>query len=203
MKKLVVTVLLAAAIILTSPTSVRAQEVVYVTDLLRLGMHRARDTSDTPFRNLVSGTELTILERVPNYARVRTPDGEEGWVRSAFLVTEKPARLRVAELTAALEEARAELAVARSARLDVEKSTGRMNEELSRKIAAAEAIQQEFTRLQNDNEAMAVLVERYRGALPLPWVAGALVVVFAGGLLTGIWWVDRSIRRRFGGHRIY
>lgn len=198
------TALCVATAVLVAASPVRAQEVVYVTDILRLGIHRAPDTSDAPFRNLVSGTELTVLERVqPNYARVRTPDGEEGWVRAAFLVSEKPAQLRVAELTEALDEARAALAATEAARLESEASTGRMNEELSRKIAAADAVQNEFARLKSENERYETLVARYRGALPILWVAGALVVTFAGGLLLGMWWLDRSIRRRFGGHRIY
>jgi SH3 domain protein len=180
-----------------------AEEVAYVTDILQLGIHRAQDTSDRAFRNLVSGTELTVLERVPNYAKVRTPDGEEGWVRSAYLVAEKPAQLRLAELTAELDTVREALAAAEAAQIEAETSTSRLNAELSEKIAAADGIQDEFAQLQSENEMLESLVARYRGALPVPWVIGALVVVFAGGFLTGWWWLDRSIRRRFGGHRIY
>src|SRR3970282_48196 len=76
---------------------VAAAETAYVTDILRLGLHRAEDTSDRPFDNLVSGTELEVLERVPNFARVRTAAGQEGWVKSAYLVGEKPAQARIAE----------------------------------------------------------------------------------------------------------
>jgi len=174
-----------------------------VTDILRLGIHSAQDTSDQAFRNLVSGTELTVLERIPNYARVRTPDGEEGWVRSAFLVTEKPAQLRLAELTAELQATQTQLVAADAARLEARSSTSQINEELSQKVAAVDAVQDEFNRLQTENATFAGLVERYRGSLPIPWVIGALVVVFAAGVLAGTWWLDRSIRRRFGGHRIY
>ena len=60
-----------------------AQDTFYITDILQLGLHRAEDTSDSPFRNLVSGTEVTVIERIPNFARVRTADGDEGWVDQA------------------------------------------------------------------------------------------------------------------------
>ena len=52
-----------------------------------------------------------------NYANVRLPDGTEGWVKAAYLVEEKPAKLVVAEtiaerdaLAAELEQARASFA---------------------------------------------------------------------------------------------
>jgi hypothetical protein len=194
------TLLVVAAL---AASSAWAQETAYVTDILRLGIHRARDTSDRPFRNLVSGTELNVLERVTNYARVRTPDGAEGWVRSAYIVSEKPAQARLAELTAELEAVRAQLAAAEAARVEAQTSTERLNQELKTKIAAADAVQDRLLRLEEDNATYSALVDRYRGAVPLPWTIGALVVFFTGGVLTGTWWLDRTIRRRFGGHRIY
>ena len=74
---------------------VAAAETAYVTDSLRLGLHAAPDTSDRPFENLVSGTAVEVLERNPNYARVRLADGREGWVKATFLVDAKPAAARV------------------------------------------------------------------------------------------------------------
>src|SRR5688572_33450550 len=73
-------------------------ETAYVTDVLRLGIHATADTSDRAFENLVSGTAVEVLERNPNYARVRLADGREGWVKATFLVAEKPAAARVLEL---------------------------------------------------------------------------------------------------------
>ena len=48
-------------------------ETAYVTDQLRLGLHRAEDTSDRSFRTLESGQELDILSQNRNYAQVRLP----------------------------------------------------------------------------------------------------------------------------------
>lgn len=193
---------LIAALVLAAPVA-GAEDVAYVTDILRLGIYEAQDTSGRPFQNLVSGTALTVLERVPNYARVRTPDGREGWVRSAFIVTEKPAQLRLAEMTAELESMQARIDAAETARNETEASVRQMTEELSAKISAADAVQDRLARLEQENSSYASMVERYRGSVPIAWAIGALVVVFAAGALAGTWWLDRSIRRRFGGHRIY
>ena len=38
-------------------------ETAYITDNLRLGLHRAADTGDRAFRTLESGQELEIISR--------------------------------------------------------------------------------------------------------------------------------------------
>lgn len=180
-----------------------AQETAYVTDMLQLGLHRAEDTSDSPFRNLASGTALTVLEREPNYARVRTSDGAEGWVRSAFLVSEKPAMLRVAEVEATAAELERELEAAIAERDSAEDEAEGIVASAELELAAAEVSRDTLARLQRENSEYEARLERYRGAIPWPWVVAALVVVLAAGFLGGWWWLDASIRRRYGGFRVY
>jgi SH3 domain protein len=180
-----------------------AQETLYITDILQLGLHRAEDTSDSPFDNLISGTAVTVLERRPNFARVRTADGAEGWVKSAFLVSEKPAQLRVAEV----EQRSAELERALEEAIALRDTAGAEAAELIAtarlELAAAEAARDTLARLQIENAQYEERLALYRGALPWPWVAGALVVVLGAGFVAGWWWLDASIRRRYGGFRVY
>lgn len=180
-----------------------AQESFYITDILQLGLHRAEDTSDQPFRNLVSGTEVTVLERVPNFARVRTADGEEGWVKSAFLVSEKPARFRVAEAEARSAELEAELAQMKEARDSAESEAAAIVASAERELAAVDQSRDTLATLRQENEAYESRMELYRGAIPWPWVAGAIVVALVAGFVGGWWWLDASIRRRHGGFRLY
>ncbi len=178
-------------------------ETVYVTDSLRLGLHEASDTSDQPFKNLVSGEALEILERNTNYAHVRTQDGEEGWVKAAYLVELKPASARVLELETQLAELGSELAAAKAAQRDAEGELARLTAEVSSTTGSAEAIQDTLVRLQRENRSYEERLETYRGSLPLVWVGAALVVVLVAGFLAGLWWLDALIRRRHGGFRIY
>ena len=78
-------------------------ETAYVTDTLRLGLHQAADTSDRPFRNLESGQVMEVLSRTQYYANIQLPDGTRGYVKAGFLVSEKPAKLVVAETQAEIE----------------------------------------------------------------------------------------------------
>jgi SH3 domain protein len=177
-------------------------ERMYVTDSLRLGLFLSEDTSDKPLANLVSGAEVDVLERDASLARVRTAAGQEGWVKASFLVSGKPAQLRVAELEAQLAGLRSEAAESRVARAPDEA------QEHTTKPAVAskdpnDAMHEALGRLKRENEAYEARLESYRGSLPTPWVAAALVVALVGGFASGLWWLDALIRRRHGGFRIY
>lgn len=195
--------LLAFGLMALAASAAGAQETRYITDILQLGLHRAQDTSDSPFQNLVSGTEVSVLERVPNFARVRTPDGQEGWVKSAFLVSEKPAQLRVAEVENRSAELERALAEAIAARDSAGADAAALIASAELELAAAEASRDTLARLQLEKSAFEAQIERYRGALPWPWVAGAVLVALAGGFVAGWWWLDALMRRRTGGFRLY
>lgn len=189
-------------VLASSPLAGRA-ETAYVTDILRLGIHHTQDTSDRPFDNLVSGTELEILDRVPNYAHVRTKAGDEGWVKSAYLVAEKPAQLRVAEVEAELARLKGQIADAVSAQSAAEQNAEQLSRQLASSTSSTDAIQDTLARLKQENDSYQAQLELYRGALPLPWVAAALLVALVAGFVGGLWWLDAAIRRRHGGFRVY
>lgn len=178
-------------------------ETVYVTDILRLGIHQAADTSDRPFETLVSGEPLEMLERTTNFARVRTAEGREGWVKSAYLVEEKPAQARVQELETELSALRAEAGQARAARAAAEQEAHRLGARAAADTSSAEAIKDTLARLQSENERYEARLESYRGSLPLAWVLAALLVAGGAGFAAGLWWLDALIRRRHGGFRVY
>ena len=96
-----------------APSAVHA-ETAYVTDNLRLGLHQAADTSDRAFRTLESGQTVEILSRDRNYAQVRLPDGVQGYLKAAYLVFEKPAKLIVTETQAENEKLNKELQAVRT-----------------------------------------------------------------------------------------
>lgn len=178
-------------------------ETAYVTDNLRLGLHQSEDTSDRAFRMLDSGQPLEILYRAGNYANVQLPDGMQGFVKAAYLVTEKPAKLILAETIAERDALREELDATRESLAEPAAAIAALEserDELSSRLASA---QSQLASLEQQNESLGGLQERYRGSLPLSWVAVALGVVLIAGFLLGTWWVDHRIRKRHGGIRIY
>ena len=154
------------------PLSVAAQ-TVYVTDNLRLGLHEAEDTSGRPFRMLESGQEMEILSRDRNYANVRLPDATEGWVKNAYLVEEKPAKLIVAEITAERDALIAELNTTRESFAAPAATIDALRAELAQAESRIGEAQSRIEELQTENQGYAGLKEQYRGSLPLSWVAAA------------------------------
>ncbi len=63
--------------------------------------------------------------------------------------------------------------------------------------------QSEISSLQTQNASISGLEQRYKGSLPVTWVAAATGVCLLVGFLVGIWWVDMRMRKRHGGIRIY
>lgn len=180
-----------------------AAETAYVTDNLRLGLHAAEDTSDRAFRFLESGQAMEILVRDRNYANVRLPDGAEGWVKAAYLVDEKPAKLIVAETMAERDALAAELDQARESFAEPAETIDRLRGEAADLTTRLEAAQAEVSSLRDEVASIAGMKEQYRGAVPLKWVGGVIVVCFVLGFLAALWWNDRRSRKRHGGIRIY
>ena len=182
---------------------VATAETVYITDNLRLGLHQAADTSDRAFRMLESGQQLEIISRDRNYANVQLPDGTSGYVKAAYLVDEKPAKLIVAETAAERDALAAELDETKRAFAGPAATIQGLKDEaasMSEKLAAAES---DIETLTAENASIRGLKERYKGSLPLNWVGAAIGVCLIGGFLAGLWWVDHSSRKRHGGVRIY
>jgi len=178
-------------------------DTAYVTDNLRLGLHAAEDTSDRAFRVLESGQPMEVLLRAGNYANVRLPDGTEGWVKTGYLVDEKPAKLIVAETAAERDALVTELAEARAAFAEPAATIENLKAEATGLKTQLDSAQAQVTKLQEENASIQGMKERYRGSVPLTWVGGAILVCLIAGLLAGLWWADRSNRKRHGGIRIY
>jgi SH3 domain protein len=178
-------------------------ETAYVTDNLRLGLYEAEDTSGRPMRMLESGQAMEILSRDRNYANVQLPDESEGWVKAAYLVDDKPARLIVAEITAERDALLTELDETKQAFAAPAATIESLRSEVVAFDAQLGEANSRINELVEENASIRGLKEQYKGSLPLSWVAIAIAVCLIAGILLGMWWVDRQSRQRHGGIRIY
>ena len=182
---------------------IAAAETAYVTDNLRLGLHQAEDTSDRAFRFLDSGQPMEILIRGGSYANVRLPDGTEGWVKSAYLVDKKPAKLIVAETIAERDALVAELEQAKQAFAEPAATIDGLKNDVAELASELDTAKSQAAELQAEVDSIQGMKERYRGSVPLNWVGGAILVCLIAGFLGGLKWVDYRSRKRHGGIRIY
>lgn len=119
-----------------------AQSVRWVTDSLKLEARRGPTTEHRITHILESGTRVTVLEEdaESGYSRLRLEDGDEVWMLTRYLSDERPARERLEEALANLEEQRA--------------MTKRLSEELEALKAEASALQQERANLDRDSQEL-------------------------------------------------
>lgn len=190
------------ALWLAMPAEVLA-ETAYVTDNLRLGLHQAADTSDRAFRTLESGQTVEILSRDRNYAQVQLPDGVQGYLKAAYLVFEKPAKLIVTETAAENVKLAKELADTKQAFAGPAATIDSLESDVARHKAALDESTAQVEELTEENDRFRRRHSSLQFSMPLPWVAGALGVCLLAGFLLGLWMVDYRSRRRHGGIRIY
>lgn len=180
-----------------------AAETAYVTDNLRLGLHQASDTSDRSFRTLDSGQEIDVISRDRNYAHVQLPDGVQGYVKAAYLVYEKPAKLIVAETQSRIGELESELIRTKDAFAAPAATIASLEQQLSETNGKFEQAAASAEELRAENDKFRRRHEQFKLSAPLSWVGGAAAVCLLAGFLGGMWWIDYRSRRRHGGIRVY
>lgn len=190
-------------VILVAMPAAALAETAYVTDNLRLGLHQAEDTSDRAFRTLESGQPVEILSRGRNYARVQLPDGVQGYLKAAYLVFEKPAKLIVAETQAENEKLVRQLAETKQAFAAPAAAIAALENDIVERQSALDESTTRVEELTKENDRFRRRQDNSRYAMPLAWVAGALGVCLLAGFLVGLWFVDYRSRKRHGGIRIY
>ena len=195
------TLLIAACLL--SPVYVSAApapgETIYVTDELRLGLYSDEQTSGRPTRNLISGDALEVLERSLMSVQVRTEDGDVGWVKTAYVVDIEPGRRRAARLDA-------EIAGLRS-QLDELSTTAQAREdrisELETQLDEATSGISELPGLKEDNAELRAELAASGSRIASYWAIIIGVACVIGGFVVGYFWLDRRVRKQFGGVRVY
>ncbi|NOZ37542.1 MAG: TIGR04211 family SH3 domain-containing protein [Gammaproteobacteria bacterium] len=100
--------LIFIVLILISPLN-QATEYQYVSDQLVITLRTGQGSAYQIIRTLPSGTRLEVLEMTDTgYARVRTDNGAEGWIRSQYLSPEPIARLKLEATENKLNKLKAE-----------------------------------------------------------------------------------------------
>ena len=178
-------------------------ETAYVTDNLRLGLHQAADTSDRSFRTLESGQEIEILTRDVNYAHVRLPDGAEGYLKAAYLVYDKPAKLIVAETQAKVEQLEQQLVDLKEAYAVPGATIASLEQQLAGSQENIDSMTATMAELSDENEKYKSRHDQFKYSLPLSFVASAMAICLFVGYLGGLWWTDQRSRKRHGGFRVH
>ena len=177
---------MAAALAGALACAVAHSETLYVIDELVISVSSTADESGERVASIHSGDSVEVLDRHDAYAHVRLSSGTEGWVKTSYLSPAVPLQQK---LTTQDQE------------------LGRLKQEVSRlqdAATAAKAAAPPARRLPFDPPAVAQ-DERAPSRPIWQWALGSAVLALAllGGFALGWRMLDRRIRRKFGGLRIY
>jgi len=189
--------------VLTLLPLLAAAETAYVTDNLRLNMYENADLSGARVDTLVSGQEFEILSRNAQTAFVELANGKQGYVSAAYMVTEKPARLIVAELRAENDRLSQSLEQLRQSYAEPAALIDSLQQETAHLRSTVDANAERMAELEDENKSYSSRSARHQYSLPYTWVGGAMIICLIAGFLSGLWWVDSQSRKRHGGIRVY
>jgi uncharacterized protein YgiM (DUF1202 family) len=173
-------------------------ERLYISDKLVVSAYAEASQESERLASLESGDAVESLDREEDYTRVKLADGREGWIKSTYLTSQPPARLRVKELEK-------ERAASASTSGTVTEELKRLREQNVALSAELEELKRTASRPTSTVAQAASRVETDDPALGrwATWGAAAILAVGALGFTLGHRSVTRRIQRKYGKLKIY
>jgi hypothetical protein len=181
----------------------------YVSDELVLGVYAEQNSQGQRLATLHSGATLETLSVSGDYTQVRLSDGTTCWVKTAYLTNQEPATVRVKRLQEEVDRTRATtpaLAEA-AARSEVEQLKRELADKQSEldavngALAAPSAAPGAAAGSATPSKAIAGISGVSGAQL---WVGGlALLAALGGAFWLGYATLERRIKHKFGGLKVY
>jgi SH3 domain-containing protein len=177
-----------------------AAESLYVIEQLVVNVNSAPDASGERIATVKSGDRVEVIERLRDEVHVRLGNGTEGWIRASYLSADEPLRSRLAQRDAQLAQLHA----------DVSRLQGELNAPRAAAGGAPRAAPPAAAAASTGEEAAAAapgMLFATSAAAPAqrlwPWVLVSSLLSLGCGFMLGALLLDRHIRRKYGGLRIY
>jgi SH3 domain protein len=154
------------ALLLLAAFGVRA-EVAYVSEGIKLGIHREAALTSAILALLPASTALEVLEEKDELVKVRLGDGMEGWVDGRYLSKNLSPSKKAAGLESELVQTATELAKARELAADLEYQLNREKERariMEADLLKARAELEKEPSNDDANGASAGVLKKLRGA---------------------------------------
>jgi Bacterial SH3 domain len=175
-------------------------ETLYVVEQLVVNVNSAPDSTGERIATIKSGDALEVLDRQGDQVHVHLTNGTEGWVRKSYLSADEPLHVKLSERTAEVEKLKQ----------DVTRLEGELAAASSQTRASASAsapppgAEEPAAAEQPAHEPPYFMTPPDSPTRPVwHWALGSFVVALGLGFLLGWQVLDRRIRRKYGGLRIY
>jgi hypothetical protein len=192
-------------------------ETLYVIEQLVVSVNAAADGSGERVGQIKSGDSVELIEQQDEQAHIRLPSGTEGWVKASYLSPSLPLHQQLEARTEELtkirkEKAQLETDLAAAKKAASAAAAAAKNPPPAAVAPAAAPAPVEAPPVTTPAPDAAASP----GAPPLfqessvmpsrptwPWTVGCSIVALGLGFALGWWLLDRRIRAKYGGLRIY
>jgi SH3 domain protein len=103
-KKPVFLLLLLSFALMTYAVLPAGAETRYVSDRLIISMREGQSPGSPAVAFLVAGTPVEVIEEAENHLLVKIANGQQGWVRTKYIVTQLPKSMVIKDLNAQIKE---------------------------------------------------------------------------------------------------
>lgn len=171
-------------------SSVAAAETMYIGDNLRVGVRPEPGTASAPVKVITSGSVIKILQKSPNYLKIRTEDGVEGWIRDDYVSETPPARSRLQEIEKELGQKQLE--------------QQKMRQELAASNQRSQVLQQQVDLLNGEIQNLHQKIASLRPDNSKAWLYIIIATLSLCGLtfILGILWNKQQVAKKLGGHSL-
>jgi hypothetical protein len=207
------------ALMLTAP-AVRA-DPTYVIEQLVVSVTSTPDPEGERIGQVKSGDKLEVLEREADETHVRLSNGKDGWVKSSYLTPDPPLQTRLTERTAEVEKLKQDADKLRQQDDKLKQDVSRLESQLAAsRVARTATSDSPPPPATSDSPPPPATSDSPPLPAPLhdtvflqspvhpgdtPWLLllGSSAVMLLVGFAAGWRTLDRRIRRKYGGLRIY
>jgi Bacterial SH3 domain len=199
--------LAALALAALAAAAARA-EPAYVIEQLVVNVNSAPDASGERIATVKSGDRLEVLERVGDQVHVHLASGKDGWIRASYLSKNEPLGTRLAEREAEVAQLKDQVSHLES-QLAAPHAAGARPPPDTAGAAATSATPPPPAVAPAEDPGGPPAGTLFAGAADespyrvWPWALGAALAGLGIGFALGALVLDRYIRRKYGGLRIY
>jgi hypothetical protein len=180
-------------------------ETLHVIEQLVVNVNSAPDASGERIATVKSGESVEVLDRQGEQVHVRLAGGRDGWIRASYLSAGEPLRGLVAQRDAQLAQLQEQLTQLRS-QLAAAGAPAAVAAAAPAPLATATATASASASAAAPEDSGAPTLFG-AAATPLrpawPWTLAAALLGLGLGFALGALALDRHIRRKYGGLRIY